>query len=68
MRKEEELPEIPELRDKDDNWLTSFTEEAVLARNEQHIAAVEEEWRRRGRPDVVSYVREQFGPGPTGEQ
>ena len=62
------MTEIPDLRDKDERWLTSFTEEAVLARNERNIAAVEEEWRRRDRPDVVPSIREQFGPGPTGEQ
>ncbi len=37
------MTEIPDLRDKADGWLTSFTEEAVLARNEQHIAAADEE-------------------------
>ena len=26
------MAEIPDLRDKADSWLTSFTEEAVLAR------------------------------------
>jgi hypothetical protein len=62
------MAEIPDLKDKTDRWLTSFTEEAVLARNEQHIAAAEEEWRRRDRPNVVPRIREQFGPGPTGEQ
>jgi hypothetical protein len=62
------MTEIPDLRDKDERWLTSFTEEAVLARNERHIAAADEEWRRRDRPDVVRSIREQFGPGPTGEQ
>ena len=62
------MTEIPDLRDKDERWLTSFTEEAVLARNEQNIVAAEEEWRRRDRPDVVPKIREQFGPGPTGEQ
>ena len=62
------MTEVPDLRDKDERWLTSFTEEAVLARNERNIAAVEEEWRRRDRPDVVPSIREQFGPGPTGEQ
>jgi hypothetical protein len=62
------VTEIPDLRDKDERWLTSFTEEAVLARNERDIAAAEEEWRRRDRPDVVPRIREQFGPGPTGEQ
>ncbi len=59
------MTEVPDFRDKDDRWLTSFTEEAVLARNEEHIAAADEEWRRRGRPDVVQRIREQFGPGPT---
>ena len=62
------MTEIPDLRDKDDRWLTIFTEEAVLARNERNIAAAEEEWQRRDRPDVVPRIREQFGPGPTGEQ
>jgi hypothetical protein len=62
------MVEIPDLRDKADSWLTSFTEEAVLARNEQHIAAADEEWRRRGRSDVVPRIREQFGPGPTTER
>jgi hypothetical protein len=62
------VTEIPDLRDKDERWLTSFTEEAVLARNERNIAAAEEEWQRRDRPDVVPRIREQFGPGPTGEQ
>ena len=62
------MTEAPDLRDKDERWLTSFTEEAVLARNERDIAAAEEEWRRRDRPDVVPRIREQFGPGPTGEQ
>jgi hypothetical protein len=62
------VAEIPDLRDKADSWLTSFTEEAVLARNERAIAAAEEEWQRRDRPDVVPSIREQFGPGPTGEQ
>ncbi len=62
------MTEIPDLRDKDDRWLTSFTEEAVLARNERNIAAAEEEWQRRDRPDVVPRIREQFGPGPTGER
>jgi hypothetical protein len=62
------MTEIPDLRDKDERWLTSFTEEAVLARNERNIAAAEEEWQRRDRPDVVPRIREQFGPGPTGEQ
>jgi hypothetical protein len=62
------VTEVPDLRDKDDRWLTSFTEEAVLARNERNIAAAEEEWQRRDRPDVVPRIREQFGPGPTGEQ
>ena len=62
------MTEIPDLRDKDDRWLTSFTEEAGLARNERNIAAAEEEWQRRDRPDVVPRIREQFGPGPTGEQ
>ncbi len=62
------MTEIPDLRDKDDRWLTSFTEEAVLARNERNIAAAEEEWQRRDRPDVVPRIGEQFGPGPTGEQ
>ncbi len=62
------MTEVPDLRDKDDRWLTSFTEEAVLARNERNIAAAEEEWQRRDRPDVVPRIREQFGPGPTGEQ
>jgi hypothetical protein len=61
------MTEIPDLRDKDERWLTSFTEEAVLARNERDIAAAEEEWRRRDRPDVVPSIREQFGPGPTGK-
>ena len=60
------MTEIPDLRDKDERWLTSFTEEAVLARNERNIAAAEEEWQRRDRPDVVPRIREQFGPGPTG--
>lgn len=58
---------IPDLTDKDDRWLTSFTEEAVLSRNEENIVAAEEEWQRRGRPDVVPRIREQFGPGPTKE-
>ncbi len=62
------MTEVPDLRDKDDRWLTSFTEEAVLARNERNIAAAEEEWQRRDRPDVVPRIREQFGPGPTGDQ
>ncbi len=62
------MTEVPDLRDKDERWLTSFTEEAVLARNERNIAAAEEEWRRRDRPDVVTRIREQFGPGPTGGQ
>ena len=62
------MTEIPDLRDKSDSWLTSFTEEAVLARNERNIAAAEEEWQRRDRPNVVQTIREQFGPGPTGEQ
>lgn len=62
------MTEIPDLGDKDERWLTSFTEEAVLARNERNIAAAEEEWQRRDRPDVVPRIREQFGPGPTGEQ
>ena len=62
------MTEIPDLRDKDERWLTIFTEEAVLARNERNIAAAEEEWQRRDRPDVVPRIREQFGPGPTGEQ
>ena len=62
------MTEIPDLRGKDERWLTSFTEEAVLARNERNIAAAEEEWQRRDRPDVVPRIREQFGPGPTGEQ
>ncbi len=62
------MTEIPDLRDKPDSWLTSFTEEAVLARNERNIAAAEEEWQRRDRPDVVPRIRGQFGPGPTGEQ
>ena len=62
------MTEIPDLRDKDDRWLTSFTEEAVLARNERNIAAAEEEWQRRDRPNVVPSIREKFGPGPTGEQ
>jgi hypothetical protein len=62
------VTEVPDLRDRDDRWLTIFTEEAVLARNERNIAAAEEEWQRRDRPDVVPRIREQFGPGPTGEQ
>ena len=62
------MTEVPDLRDKDERWLTSFTEEAVLARNERNIAAAEEEWQRRDKPDVVPRIREQFGPGPTGEQ
>ncbi len=62
------MTETPDLRDKEERWLISFTEEAVLARNERDIAAAEEEWRRRDRPDVVPRIREQFGPGPTGEQ
>ena len=62
------MADIPDLRDKSDSWLTSFTEEAVLARNEENIAAAEEEWQRRDRPDVVPRIREQFGPGPTGER
>jgi hypothetical protein len=62
------VAEIPDLSDKADSWLISFTEEAVLARNERHIAAAEEEWRRRDKPDVVPRIREQFGPGPTGER
>ena len=62
------MMEIPDLRDKEDRWLTAFTEEAVLARNERNIAAAEEEWQRRDRPDVVPRIREQFGPGPTGER
>jgi hypothetical protein len=62
------VTEIPDLRDKDDRWLTIFTEEAVLARNERNIAAAEEEWQRRDRPNVVPSIREQFGPGPAGEQ
>ena len=62
------MTEIPDLRDKDERWLTSFTEEAVLARNERNIAAAEEEWQRRDRPDVVPRIREQFGPGPTAER
>ena len=62
------MAEVPDLRDKTDSWLTSFTEEAVLARNERNIAAAEEEWRRRDRPDVVPRIREQFGSGPTGER
>ncbi len=53
--------EVPVLHDKTDRWLHSFTEEAVLVRNERHIGAAEEEWRRRGRPDVVPRVREQYG-------
>ena len=59
------MTEIPDLTDKDDSWLTSFTEEAVLSRHEENIAAAEEEWRRRDRPDVVPRIRDQFGPGPT---
>ena len=62
------MTEVPDLRDKDERWLTSFTEEAVLARNERDIAAAEEEWQRRDRPDVVPRIREQFGPGPTTER
>ena len=62
------MAEIPDLRDKDERWLISFTEEAVLARNERNIAAAEEEWQRRDRLDVVPKIREQFGPGPTKEQ
>jgi hypothetical protein len=62
------MAEVPDLRDKADSWLISFTEEAVLARNERHIAAAGEEWQRRDRPDVVPRIREQFGPGPTGER
>jgi hypothetical protein len=62
------MADIPDLRDKSDSWLTSFTEEAVLAHNESHITAADEEWRRRDRPDVVPRTREQFGPGPTGER
>lgn len=61
------MTEIPDLRNKDDRWLTIFTEEAVLARNERNIAAAEEEWQRRDRPNVVPSIREQFGPGPTRE-
>ncbi len=60
------MTEIPDLRDKPDSWLTSFTEEAVLARNERNIAA-EEEWQRRDRPNVVPTIRWQFRPGPTEE-
>ncbi len=61
------MMEVPDLRDKDDRWLTSFTEEAVLARNERNIAAAEEEWQRRDRPNVVPTIRRQFGPVPTEE-
>ena len=59
--------DIPNLRDKSDDWLISFTEQAVLARNEPQIRAAEEEWERRGRPDVVPRVREQYGPKETDE-
>lgn len=55
------VAEIPRLDDKDENWLTSFTHQAVTTSNGPQIRAADEEWRRRGRPDVVSRVREQFG-------
>jgi hypothetical protein len=55
------MAEIPRLDNKDENWLTSFTHQAVLSRNEPQMRAADEQWRRRGRPDVVPRVREQFG-------
>jgi hypothetical protein len=62
------VTEVPDPRDKDERWLTSFTVEAVLARNERNIATAEEEWQRRDRLDVVPRIRKQFGPGPTREE
>jgi len=45
------------LRDKTDQWLYSFTQQAILTRNEPQIRAADDEWRRRGRPDVVPRER-----------
>ncbi len=55
-------PDIPDLGDKSDNWLVSFTQQAILARNEQQVEAADEEWRRRGRDDVVPREIEKWGP------
>ena len=52
--------EIPNLSDKLERWLHSFTQQAILARNEPQIRAAEEEWQRRGRPDVVPREREKW--------
>ena len=55
------MAEIPRLDDKDGNWLTAFTHQAVTTHNGPQIRAAEEEWRRRDRPEVVDRVREEFG-------
>ena len=55
------MAENPRLDDKDENWLTSFTHQAVTTRNGPQIQAADEEWSRRGKPEVVPRVREQFG-------
>lgn len=55
------MAQIPRLDDRDEKWLTSFTHQAVTTRNGPQIRAADEEWRRRGRPEVVSRVRDQFG-------
>ncbi|MGH3145568.1 MAG: hypothetical protein ACRDTR_07160 [Rubrobacter sp.] len=47
------VPNVPELRDEPDNYLHSFTQQAILAQNEEQVADADEEWQRRGRPDVV---------------
>lgn len=60
------MAEIPRLDDKDESWLTSFTHQAVTTGDAPQILAAEEEWRRRGRPDVVSQVKQQFGMPASG--
>lgn len=51
---------VPELHDKPDRWLHSFTQQAILSHNEPQIEAADEEWRRRGRPDVVPRERDKW--------
>ena len=61
------MADILRLDDKDENWLTLFTHQAVTVRNGQQIRAADVEWCRRGRPEVVPRVREQFGKPAFGE-
>ncbi len=55
-------PAVPDLTDKTDNWLISFTQQAILARNEQQVEAAGQEWHRRGRDDVMPREMEKWAP------